>query len=193
MKRSIFTAALLTTLITQSQAATLEFQGAASVDTGSGFSPALHYMALNGGDRVRALKGCAKIVYDNGYCSKVCDGRILVVFSNPPETRANCSLGDTSAVSATTTGYSPGGSFKDTPAVSPAPPQPVGDGSLKDAPVVLAVPGTTEVGLLPAGLLAAAGGGIGFAIANSGGNDRAASPMAIAITNSGGNDRAASP
>ena len=177
MKRSILTTSLLAFLINQSQAATLEFQGAASVDTGSGFSPALHYMALKGGDRVRALKGCAKIIYDNGYCSKVCDGRIVVVFSTPPEPGASCSLRDTSAVSATTTGYSPDGSFKDTPAVPPAPPEFVGGGSLKDAPVVVAVPGmTTEVDLLPAGLLAAAGGGMGFAIANSGGNDRAASP-----------------
>jgi hypothetical protein len=177
MKRSIFTTSLLTFLITQSQAATLEFQGAASVDTGSGFSPALHYMALKGGDRVRAFKGCAKIIYDNGYCSKVCDGQMVVVFSTPPEPVASCSLRDTFAVSATPTRYSPDGSFKDIPAVSATPSEYVrGGGSLKDAPVVVAVPGTTEVDLLPAGLLAAAGGGMAFAIANSGGNDRAASP-----------------
>jgi hypothetical protein len=81
-----------------------------------------------------------------------------------------------SAASASPTGYIPDGSFKDTPTVSPAPTEYVGGGSLKDAPAVVAVPGTSDVDPLPAGLLAAAGGGMAIAIANSGGNDRPASP-----------------
>jgi hypothetical protein len=84
-------------LLTQAQAATLELQGTASVDKGSGFDIAFHNMHVDGGDRVRALKGCVNIVYDNGYRTNVCNGRLAVVFSTPPGFVANGSLKDTPA------------------------------------------------------------------------------------------------
>ena len=98
IRNSILAACVLTSLVAQSQAATLQLQGTASVDQGSGFGPASSYMLLNGGDRVRALKGCAKILYDNGYSAKVCDGQMAVVFSDPPEYVASGSLKDSPAV-----------------------------------------------------------------------------------------------
>ena len=95
MRRSFLKASLLTFLITQSQAATLEIQGSASVDKGAGFIPASSNMQLDGGDRVRAIKGCTKIIYNNGYRTKVCNGQLAVVFSTPPEVISNGSLKDT--------------------------------------------------------------------------------------------------
>lgn len=97
MRRSLLKASLLTFLITQSQAATLDLQGIALVDKGAGFTPASNSTHLDGGDRVRAINGCARIIYDNGYRTKVCNGQLAVVFSTPPEVIANGSLKDTPA------------------------------------------------------------------------------------------------
>ena len=193
---SILRASVLMVLVTQSQAATLEFQGDAAVDNGSGFSPALHNMLLSGGDRVRAIKGCAKILYDNGYCAKVCDGRMAVVYSTPPEPVRGSAVKDASAPPRHVVNVS----LNHTPAEVPTSPGLAGGGSLKDAPVLVAAPQTPDSNWLAAGLAAAAGGGTVIAIA-SGGESRAASPVSqtpgggtgIAIANSGGESRAASP
>jgi hypothetical protein len=40
---------------------------------------------LHPGDRVKAVSGSAKIIYDNGAVVKVASGRTVVVLSNPPE------------------------------------------------------------------------------------------------------------
>ena len=173
---SILRVSVLTLFIAQSQAATLEFQGAASVDNGSGFSPALHYMILNGGDRVRALKGCAKIIYDNGYCAKVCDGQMAVVFSSPPEHLGSCIPKDPPAPSSTAPEYVANSPLEDIPPVPPKLPEYVGSGSLKDTPAVIGSPQTPDGDLLPAGILLAAGGAMAAAIAATGDNSRPASP-----------------
>jgi hypothetical protein len=169
-------ASALILFIAQSQAATLEFQGDASVDNGSGFSPALHYMLLNGGDRVRALKGCAKIIYDNGYCTKVCEGQMAVVFSTPPEHVGSCTPRNVPVASSTEPEYVADGSLTDTPAASPKSPAYAGNGSLKDTPAVISSPQAPNSDLLPAGMLLAAGGGVAFAIATTGNDSRPASP-----------------
>ncbi len=135
---SILRASVLGFLISQCQAATLESQGVVSVDKGSGFRPATSNMALSGGDRVRALKGCAKILYDNGYSTKVCDGQMTVVFSTPPD-------------------YIPTGSLKDAPAAGETP----------QSPAVVGTSRSPSEDLLPAGLLVAAGVGTAVAIATS--------------------------
>src|SRR6476646_2192944 len=81
MRRSFVRASVFALFITQSQAATLEIQGSALVDKGAGFMPASNNALLDGGDRVRATKGCYKIIYENGYRTKVCNGQLAVVFS----------------------------------------------------------------------------------------------------------------
>jgi hypothetical protein len=62
IEKSILKAFVLTLLVSPSQAATLEFQGLASVDKGSGFGPAFNYMQVDGGDRIRALKDTPAVV-----------------------------------------------------------------------------------------------------------------------------------
>lgn len=185
---SILRASMLALFIAQSQAATLEFQGAASVDNGAGFSPALHYMILNGGDRVRALKGCAKIIYDNGYCAKVCDGQMAVVFSTPPEHIGSCAPKEAPVPSSATPEYVTSGSLNDTSPVFPKSAEYVGGGSIKDTPAVIGSPQTPDGDLLPAGLLLAAGGGMALAIGTAGDDG-----TATAIAKAGDSSRAASP
>jgi hypothetical protein len=68
----------------QSQSAVLQLDGLASVDVGKGFKPAVNNMQVNSGDRVRAGKGCALIVYHTGYESKICSGQMAVVVADPP-------------------------------------------------------------------------------------------------------------
>jgi hypothetical protein len=133
-------------------------------------------MILNGGDRVRALKGCAKIIYDNGYCAKVCDGQMAVVFSSPPEHLGSCTPKDPQAPSSTAPEYVANSPLEDTPPVPPKLPEYVGSGSLKDTPAVIGSPRTPDGDLLPAGILLAAGGAMAAAIAATGDNSRPASP-----------------
>jgi hypothetical protein len=45
-------------------------------------------MQLSPGDRIRVTAGCAKVVYDNGYLSKLCQGQMTVVAYNPPAPQA---------------------------------------------------------------------------------------------------------
>jgi hypothetical protein len=68
----------------QAQSAVLQVEGLASVDAGRGFTPATSNMQVNPGDRVRAGKGCALIVYHTGYESKICNGQMAVVVADPP-------------------------------------------------------------------------------------------------------------
>jgi hypothetical protein len=149
MRRSLVKASLFALFITQSQAATLEIQGSALVDKGAGFIPASNNVVLDGGDRVRATKGCSKIIYENGYRTKVCNGQLAVVFSTPPEVITN-------------------GSLKDTPTVVVVPDAP-------DAPSVDLLP----AGILLAtgiGAAVAAGSNGGDSIRSPGDSTRAASP-----------------
>ncbi len=85
---------LLALLAGQAQAAVLQVDGLASVDAGKGFTPATSNTQVNPGDRVRAAKGCTLIVYNTGYESKVCDGQMAVVVSEPPSSPAPVSYKD---------------------------------------------------------------------------------------------------
>ncbi len=68
----------------ETQAAVLQVEGLASVDAGKGYAPATSNTQVNPGDRVRAAKGCTLIVYSTGYKSKICNGQLAVVVSDPP-------------------------------------------------------------------------------------------------------------
>lgn len=91
-------ASILALLAVQTQAAVLQLEGLASVDSGRGFVPAASNMQLNPGDRVRAANGCALIVYNTGSQAKVCDGQMAVVVSEPPSPVTGGSLKDTPVV-----------------------------------------------------------------------------------------------
>jgi hypothetical protein len=97
LRSLVFSASMFTLLMAQAQAATLQLEGLASVDAGRGFAPATNNMLLNPGDRIRAGKGCALIVYNTGYLSKVCNGQMAVVLSDPPQPNYAGSLKDTPA------------------------------------------------------------------------------------------------
>jgi hypothetical protein len=75
----------------QAQSAVLQVEGLASVDAGKGFTPAASNMQVNPGDRIRAGKGCARIVYHTGYESKICNGQMAVVVADPPSAPARTS------------------------------------------------------------------------------------------------------
>jgi hypothetical protein len=81
-------------LATPARAAFLEVQGSASVDKGYGYAAATNNMAVSPGDRVRALRGCTLIIYENGYQSKLCSGQMALVLADPPRMTANGSLKD---------------------------------------------------------------------------------------------------
>ncbi len=83
-RKLVLSASIVALLATQTQAAILQLEGSASVDKGQGFRRATNNMQLNPGDRIRAGNGCAFIVYHTGYQSKVCDGQMAVVVSEPP-------------------------------------------------------------------------------------------------------------
>jgi len=102
VRKMIASLTVLTLLGTQTEAAFLQLQGAASVDNGAGFVPAIGSMLVKPGDRIRVTAGCAQIIYDNGYLNKICKGQMAVVFSDPPQPAPG------------------GGSLKDTPAYAPA-------------------------------------------------------------------------
>ncbi len=93
-RKLILCASVLALLATQAGAAVLQLQGIASVDHGGGFAPAVNNMNLNPGDRIRADSGCANVVYDNGYRSKVCGGQMALVMYNPPQPLMAGSLKD---------------------------------------------------------------------------------------------------
>ena len=76
----------------------LQLDGVASVDSGRGFAPATNNMQLDPGDRVRAAHGCALIVYQTGYQSKVCNGQMSVVLADAPSPAVASSLNDTGFV-----------------------------------------------------------------------------------------------
>jgi hypothetical protein len=75
----------------QAQSAVLQVEGLAAVDAGKGFTPATSNMQVNPGDRVRAGKGCTLIVYHTGYESRICNGQMAVVVSDPPSAPARTS------------------------------------------------------------------------------------------------------
>src|SRR5215813_7971564 len=94
----ILSVSVLALLTAQVRAAVLQLDGVASVDRGSGFNPAINNMQLRPGDRIRVTDGCAKVVYDNGYLSKLCRGQMTVVAYDPPPPQAlSGSLKDTPA------------------------------------------------------------------------------------------------
>jgi hypothetical protein len=100
-RKLILSISVLALLTAQAEAAILQLDGAASVasvDRGSGFNPATNNMQLKPGDRIHVTVGCANVVYDNGYLSKLCRGQMTMVAYDPPAPHA----------------YS--GSLKDTPA-----------------------------------------------------------------------------
>jgi hypothetical protein len=84
-QRLFFIASVLALAAAQSQAAVLQLDGPAFVDTGLGFKPAANNMHLKPGDRVRAGDGCVVIIYDTGYQTRVCNGRVAAVLSDPPQ------------------------------------------------------------------------------------------------------------
>ncbi|MGA7326101.1 MAG: hypothetical protein WBX25_16855 [Rhodomicrobium sp.] len=102
VRKVIASLTMLALLGTQAEAAFLQLQGAASVDNGSGFIPAVGNMLVKPGDRIRVTAGCAQVIYDNGYLNKICKGQLAVVFSDPPQPAPG------------------GGSLKDTPVYEPA-------------------------------------------------------------------------
>lgn len=83
-RKLILGVAVLALVTAQSNAAVLQLQGVASVDNGGGFIPATNNMQLNPGDRVRVNSGCALVVYDSGYSSKVCGGSMAMVVAETP-------------------------------------------------------------------------------------------------------------
>jgi hypothetical protein len=83
-RKLILSVSVLALLTAQAAAAVLQLDGVASVDRGSGFNPATNYMQLKPGDRIRVTNGCAKVIYDNGYLSKLCRGQMTVVAYDPP-------------------------------------------------------------------------------------------------------------
>ncbi len=91
-------ASILALLVVQADAAVLQLDGLASVDFGRGFVAATNNMQLNPGDRVRAANGCALIVYNTGSQSKLCNGEMAVVVSEPPSPVTGVSLKDAPVV-----------------------------------------------------------------------------------------------
>jgi hypothetical protein len=83
-RKLILSISVLALIAGQAEAAVLQLDGAASVDRGSGFAPASNNTQLRPGDRVRVTDGCARVVYDNGYLSKLCQGQMIVVAYDPP-------------------------------------------------------------------------------------------------------------
>lgn len=94
-RKLIIGASVLALLAGQAQAATLQFQGLAAVDNGQGFVPAVNNMQLSPGDRVRAQKGCALIVYHEGAESKICNGGMAVVVADMYPAPVGSSFKDT--------------------------------------------------------------------------------------------------
>ena len=94
-RKLVLSVSIITLITTQAQAAVLQLEGLAFVDNGAGFRPAANYMQLNPGDRIHAKEGCALIVYQNGYQSKVCNGQMAVVVSDVPQPVTTGSLKDT--------------------------------------------------------------------------------------------------
>ncbi len=90
-------------LATQVQSAVLLVDGLASVDKGDGFKPAASNVAVSPGDRVLVTNGCAHIVYENGYNSRLCKPGMAVVLSDPPSPASAGSLKDTPVYAASTT------------------------------------------------------------------------------------------
>ncbi len=84
-QRLLIITSALTLFVAQGHAAVLQLDGPASVDTGRGFKPAGNNMHLTPGDRVRAGNGCALVIYDTGYQTRVCNGRVVVVLSGSPQ------------------------------------------------------------------------------------------------------------
>jgi len=86
-------------LTAQAGATVLQLDGVASVasvDRGNGFNQAANNTQLSPGDRIRVSAGCANVVYDNGYSSKVCRGQMMLVSDIPPAPKSySGSLKDT--------------------------------------------------------------------------------------------------
>jgi hypothetical protein len=97
-RKLILSVSVLAFLTAQAGATVLQLDGVASVDRGSGYNPATNNMQLKPGDRIRVTAGCANVVYDNGYLSKVCRGQMMLVSDIPPAPRpVTGSLKDTPA------------------------------------------------------------------------------------------------
>lgn len=103
LRRAILGVSVLALLTAPVEAAILQLEGAASVDTGNGFVPATNNMQLNPGDRVRVSGGCVRVVYNSGNLSKLCNGQMGVVVSELPQQQQEqsapaCSLKDGTCV-----------------------------------------------------------------------------------------------
>ncbi len=107
-RQSVLAASIFALLTVQAEGAVLQLEGMASVNSGRGFTLATNNMQLNPGDRVRAAQGCALIVYQTGYQSKVCNGQMAVVVAEPPSPAIAGSPKDTGFVGAPQFDFLPG-------------------------------------------------------------------------------------
>jgi hypothetical protein len=96
-QRLILGVSILALLTAPVEAAILQLERIASVDTGYGYVPATKNMQLNPGDRVRVSGGCVRVFYDSGSLSKLCDGQMGIAVSEVPQQQQPapaCSLKD---------------------------------------------------------------------------------------------------